>query len=166
MPFSRQEQIAKAAIREHGPSARTARRTSPLRRTNAHARRLRIKQQACASTSKLPLQAQPRVGSAWTASMGDALTNYFGKCHTPCGRRFIVEDLIMDWFPTTSTRLAQHREAYLGLGHRVQLFRPWFNTSSPNIVPTPTSLMSRISTGAQLNEMLKPAEKVRRYGCQ
>ena len=74
----------------------------------------------CESSSKpvlQPLQAQPGVGSAWTASMGDALTNYFSKCCTPCGRRFIIKDQIMDWFLTASMRLRQHREAYLGLGH-------------------------------------------------
>ena len=47
--------------------------------------------------------------------MGDALTNYFGKRRTPCGRRFIVEDLIMDWFPTASTRLGQLGEVQLGI---------------------------------------------------
>ena len=52
------------------------------------------------------------------------------------------------------------------LGHRVQLVRPWFKTSSPNIVLTPTLPMSLISTGAQPTEMPKLTEKVRGYGCQ
>jgi len=46
------------------------------------------------------------------------------------------------------------------------LFRPWFNYSSPNIVPTPTPPTSHISTGAQPPEMPKLMEKVRGYGCQ
>jgi hypothetical protein len=97
--------------------------------------------------------------------MGETLTSYFGKRrHALRQENIFAEILIGDWFPTSSARLGQERGSVLGI--RVQLFRPELNTSSPNIVPTPTSPTSHISTGAQPSEVLKAAKQVQGYGCQ